>query len=68
MNHQIVSDVSARIGALELGAINAVDDGALESAHSVFAGPTMPGSFGCRPYADDGALETSIQAGPGPTR
>ena len=69
MNQQTLngaSDVSARIGALELGAINSFDDSTLEAAHSVFAGPTMPGSLGCRPYADS-ELEVSIQVGPGPS-
>lgn len=67
MNHQTfngASDISARIGALELGAIGSFDDSALEAAHSVGGGQTMPGSFGCRPFADDSELESTVQAGP----
>ena len=68
MNYQTSNagrDVTAHIGALELGAIHSFDDSALES--TVQAGPsTMPPA--CRrTFIDDGELETTIQVGPGPS-
>lgn len=67
MNYQTLnggSDISARIGALELGALNAVDDAALEA--TVQAGPS---TFrpAC-PFIDDEGLEcVAVQSSVGPT-
>jgi hypothetical protein len=65
MNYHATGDVSARIGALELGAINAWDDGALEASTTVSAGPTRVGMPGCLPFADE-QLEAAAYAGPAP--
>ena len=72
MNYQTSNagrDITAHIGALELSAINAFDDGALEA--SVNMGPPAPTmglncltQLNCRPRIDDGALESTVQAGP----
>ncbi len=69
MNYQISNagrDITAHIGALEIGAINGFDDGALEA--TVYAGPSthLRRSTVCL-NIDDRALEASIQAGPSPT-
>ena len=71
MNHQTSNagrDITAHIGALELSAINAFDDGALEATVHAGPGPSFPPSLPpmCR-RIDDGALEASIQVGPGPS-
>lgn len=72
MNYQTSNagrDITAHIGALELSAINAFDDGTLEA--SVNMGPPAPTmglncltQLNCRPRIDDGALEATVQAGP----
>ena len=61
MNHQTVREVNNRIGALELGALGAYDDGVLENA-ALNAGPqpTQFGFPGCFGRIDDGALEASV--------
>ena len=66
MNPQTLNgerDISAHIGALELGAIKAVDDGELEA--TVHAGPSthLRRSTVCL-NIDDGAFEATIHAGP----
>ena len=72
MNYQTSNaarDITAHIGALELSALNAFDDSALEATIHAGPGPTMPprpGARGCFGI-DDGALETIVQVGPGPS-
>jgi hypothetical protein len=72
MNHQTIGDVSARIGALELGVFNAVADGDLEA--TIQAGPNAQVTLlrnsrrGCE-FVDvnDDALEASaLSMGPPP--
>ena len=73
MNHQTIGDVSARIGALELGVFNAVGDGDLET--TIQAGPNAQVTLlrnsrrGCE-FVDvkDDALEASATVAAGPTR
>ena len=73
MNHQTIGDVSARIGALELGVFNAVGDGDLET--TVQAGPNAAVTLirnsrrGCEfiDVNDDSALEAAVLSmGPPP--
>jgi hypothetical protein len=67
-----VADISALIGALELGGVNRCDhDDALEQ--TTITGPSVPTAFRAHCYAgesdlsrciDDGALEQTLIAGP----